>query len=428
MSRKIALNHLTRIEGHAHLVIDKQAGKLESCRLEVVESPRFFEALLRGRHFSDVAPIVARVCGVCSISHTMASLMATENALGIEPDPKAKLLRRLLSQGEILQSHLLQLYFMAAPDYLGIPSIFQLLNRRSDLFSRALRLKRTANRICEIVGGRPVHPVTTAIGGFSGLPDAADLKQLRQELVDALPDLEATVELFAGFDFPDFSHPAEQVCLDQAGQYPVHGERVISSCDVDQSVAEFKASIDEYIVPHSTAKMARTERGHYCVGAMARTKNAFGRLSPMAHKVATALSYAATSDNPYHGLKARLVEVVHFVEEAIHVIDELLLHGFNSARATAMPKGGGKGVAAVEAPRGVLFHAYSYNEEGLLESADCIIPTAQNLASIEEDINTLLPGLVDLPDDEVRQRVETLVRSYDPCLSCSTHQLRVKVR
>jgi coenzyme F420-reducing hydrogenase alpha subunit len=428
MSRKITLNHLTRIEGHAHLVIDKKAGKIESCRLEVVESPRFFEALLKGRHFSDIAPIVARVCGVCSISHTMASLMATEDALGIEPDPRAQVLRQLLSQGEILQSHLLQLYFMAAPDYLGVPSIFQLLTQRSDIFNRALRLKRTANRICEVVGGRAVHPVTTAIGGFSALPEASELKQLRQQLVDALPDLEATVELFADFDFPEFSRPTEQVCLKQSGQYPLHARRVISSCGIDQSVAQFKASIDEYIVPHSTAKMARTERGHYSVGALARVKNSYLRLSPMAKKVATALRMDTETDNPFHGLKARLIEVIHFVEEAIHAIDDLLLHSFTRARATAMPKGGGQGVAAVEAPRGLLFHAYSYDSDGLLESADCIIPTAQNLASIEADIESLLPAMLDLPDEQLKQRVETLIRSYDPCLSCSTHQLRVAIK
>ncbi len=427
MSRKITLNHLTRIEGHAHLVIDRKAGKVTSCRLEVVESPRFFEAILKGRHYSDIAPIVARVCGVCSISHTMASLMATENALGIAPDPRAGLLRRLLSQGEILQSHLLQLYFMAAPDYLGIPSIFQLISQRGDLFSRALRLKRTANRICEIVGGRPVHPVTTAIGGFSSLPEASDLKQLRHELVDALPDLEATVELFVGFEFPEFSRPAEYVCLDPADQYPLHARRVISSHGVEQSVAQFKASIDEYILPYSTAKMARTERGHYCVGPLARIKNSFARLSPMALKVAAALQLHAETDNPFHGLKARLVEVIHFVEEAIQVIDDLLLHGFYAARTTAMPKSGGEGMAAVEAPRGLLFHAYTYDQNGLLTSADCIIPTAQNLASIEEDIEALLPELLDLPDEQLKQRVETLIRAYDPCLSCSTHQLQIVV-
>ncbi len=428
MSRKITLDHLTRIEGHAHLVIDRKAGKVVSCRLEVVESPRFFEAMLKGRHFSDIAPIVARVCGVCSISHTIASLQATENALKIEPDPRASLLRRLLSQGEILQSHLLQLYFMAAPDYLGIPSIFQLLNQRSDLFSRALRLKRTANRICEIVGGRPVHPVTTTIGGFSALPEASELKQLRQELVDALPDLEATVELFVSFDFPEFSRPTEYACLKQADQYPLHDRQVISTCGIDQTVTQFKSSIDEYIHPYSTAKMARTERGHYCVGPLARVKNSFALLSPMAHKVAAALHLKAETDNPFHGLKARLVEVVHFVEEAIQVIDDLLLHGFYPARSTAMPKGGGEGIAAVEAPRGLLFHAYTYDQDGLLTSADCIIPTAQNLASIEADIDALLPQLLDLPDDQLKQKVETLIRAYDPCLSCSTHQLQIAIR
>ncbi|MCF6177829.1 MAG: Ni/Fe hydrogenase subunit alpha [Geopsychrobacter sp.] len=428
MSKKIKLNHLTRIEGHAHLIIDKKAGKIESCRLEVVESPRFFEALLKGRHFSDIAPIVARVCGVCSISHTMASLMATEKALGIEPDPRAQLLRRLLSQGEILQSHLLQLYFMAAPDYLGIPSIFQLLNQRSDLFSRALRLRRTANRICEVVGGRAVHPVTTTLGGFSALPEASDLKQLRQELVDTLPDLEATVELFADFNFPNFERTAEQVCLDQSGQYPLHAERVISSCGIKQSVAQFKSTIDEYIVPHSTAKMARTERGHYCVGPLARVKNSFEHLSPMARKVADALQMNAATSNPFHGLKARLIEVIHFIEEAIHAIDALLLHSFASARSTAMPKGGGEGIAAVEAPRGLLFHSYSYDQNGLLESADCIIPTAQNLASIEADITTLLPHLLDLPDEQIKQRLEALIRAYDPCLSCATHQLQIAIK
>jgi coenzyme F420-reducing hydrogenase alpha subunit len=207
----------------------------------------------------------------------------------------------------------------------------------------------------------------------------------------------------------------------------LHAERVISSCGIDQSVEQFKSAIDEYIVPHSTAKMARTIRGHYCVGALARVKNSFARLSPMALKVAEALQMNAATDNPFHALKARLIEVVHFVEEAIRVIDDLLLHSYSSARATAMPKGGGSGIAAVEAPRGLLFHAYTYDADGLLQSADCIIPTAQNLASIEADITSLLPGLLDLPDAQLKHRVETLIRSYDPCLSCSTHQLRIDI-
>lgn len=422
---KIELNHITRIEGHAHLVIDRKQGEIKDCRLEIVESPRFFEAMLKGRHFSDVAPIVARVCGVCSISHTLASLMATEQALEVEPNPRAQLLRRLLSYGEIMQSHLLQLYFMAVPDYLGIPSIFQLLDSRRELVARALRLKRTANRICEVIGGRPVHPVTTTIGGFSVLPDAADLKHLRQELVAALPDLEATVELFAGFDFPEFSRETEYICLSDPGHYPLHADRFHSSYGLNQSVSDYRKEFEEYLTAHSTAKFARTQRGSYMVGPLARLKNSFPRLSPMAQKVASALDIDAETTNPYHSLKARLVEVINYVEESIHSIDELLLHGLNGTASKLMPSGGGSGTAAVEAPRGLLFHSYTYDENGLLETADCVIPTAQNLANIETDLQTILPELLDLPDEELTRRLEMLIRAYDPCLSCSTHLLKI---
>jgi coenzyme F420-reducing hydrogenase alpha subunit len=422
---KIELNHITRIEGHAHLVIDRKQGVLKDCRLEIVEAPRFFEAMLKGRHFSDVAPIVARVCGVCSISHTLASLMATEQALGVEPNARDRLLRRLLSYGEIIQSHLLQLYFMAVPDYLGIPSIFQLLDSRRELVARALRLKRTANRICELIGGRPVHPVTARIGGFSVLPDAGDLKQLRQQLVAALPDLEATVELFAGFAFPEFSRASEYLCLSDPGRYPLHSDRFHSSHGFNAPVSDYRRHCREYLTAHSTAKFARTERGSYTVGALARLKNSFPRLSPMARKVAAVLAIDAQTSNPYHSLKARLVEVIHYVEEAIHGIDELLLHGLNGPLSRRMPSGGGRGTAAVEAPRGLLFHSYSYDRNGLLESADCVIPTAQNLASIETDLAAVLPTLLDLPDRELRRRLEMLIRAYDPCLSCSTHLLEI---
>ncbi|HKJ05486.1 MAG TPA: Ni/Fe hydrogenase subunit alpha [Geopsychrobacteraceae bacterium] len=422
---KIELNHITRIEGHAHLVVDRKQGEIKDCRLEIVESPRFFEAMLKGRHFSDVAPIVARVCGVCSISHTLASLMATEQALGVEPDAKARLLRRLLSFGEIMQSHLLQLYFMAVPDYLGISSIFQLLDSRRELVARALRLKRTANRICEVIGGRPIHPVTTTIGGFSVMPYVSDLKHLRQELVAALPDLEATVELFAGFDFPEFERETEYICLSDPGHYPLHANRFCSSSGLNAAVTDYKKEVEEYLTGYSTAKFARTARGSYMVGPLARFKNNFPRLSPMARKVASALTIDADTINPYHSLKARLVEVVNYVEESIHTIDELLLHGLNGTKPRAVPTGGGQGTAAVEAPRGLLFHSYTYDRNGLLDTADCVIPTAQNLANIETDLKAILPELLDRSDQELTRRLEMLIRSYDPCLSCSTHLLKI---
>ena len=425
MSRRIKLDYLTRIEGHAHLVIDRQAGKISQCRLEVVETPRFFEALLQGRHYRDVATIVARVCGVCSISHSLASLMATENALGIEVPAAAQRLRRLLSYGEIIQSHLLQLYFMAVPDYLGAASLFQLLDKRQDLVRRALRLKRVGNRICEVVGGRAIHPVTTCLGGFSAKPEATQLKQLRQELVASLPDLEATVELFAGFDYPQFSRSREALSLQAESDYPLHGSSLTASSGVNYPVADYRLQIEEYLLPHSTAKLARTQRGSYMVGPQARICNGAEQLSPMAKKVAAALQLDQSSRNPYENLKARLVEVIHYIEAALHAIDELLLHGMHQVANHSSPAGSGSGTAAVEAPRGVLFHRYVYAQDGLLQRADCVIPTAQNLAAIEADIQLLLPQLLDQPEEQLRQQLEMLIRAYDPCLSCSTHLVKI---
>ncbi len=422
---KIELDYLTRIEGHAHLVIDRNKGEICECRLEIVETPRFFEAMLQGRHYNDVAPIVSRVCGVCSISHTLASLMATENALGIDVPMPARQLRRLLSFGEIIQSHLLQLYFMAVPDYLGVASLFQVLDEQQELIARALRLKRVGNRISEVIGGRPVHPVTTCVGGFSTRPEASEMKLLRQELVAILPDLEATVELFDGFCYPQFTRQRNALCLHPTSSYPLHDQQICSSSDLNFPVADYKQHIVEYLQPNSTAKLARTVHGSYMVGSQARLRNAAERLSPMASKVARALALDTNSDNPFLNLQARLVEVVHFVEEAIHTIDALLLNGFNDICAKTLPTTAGQGMAAVEAPRGTLFHSYRYSAEGILENADCIIPTAQNLASIEADLETYLPKLLDLPDAQLKQQLEILIRSYDPCLSCSTHLLRI---
>lgn len=422
---RIEVRHLARIEGHANLVVDLERGELRECRLEIVESPRFFEGILKGRHFSDVAPIIARICGVCSNAHTLVSLAATEAALGVRVSRQTRGLRRLLLYGEVLQSHILQLYFMAVPDYLGVGSILPLARSRRDLVTRALRLKKLAGDLCLTVGGRPVHPVTPCVGGFSVLPQAAALQELRRRLVGALPDLEETVDLFASLPLPSFARETEYVCLDGEGRYPWLGETLVSTDGLRAKVRDYAAVITEYVVPHATAKFARISRASYMVGPLARVRNAFAALSPMARQVAGALGLAADAQSPYQNLHARLVEVVHCVEEAIHLIDELLLGGLH-LEAQESPAGGGEGAAAIEAPRGTLFHAYTYDGRGCIEKVDCVIPTAQNLANIEADLRALVPTLLELPQEELTARLEMLVRAYDPCISCSTHMLKVK--
>lgn len=421
---KIAIEHLARIEGHANLVIDTARGTLKELRLEIIESPRFFEAMLRGKHYSDVAPIVARICGVCSNSHTLVSLQATEQALGVEVSDQTRALRQLLAYGEILQSHLLQLFFMAIPDYYGVPSILPLVQSERILVNQALQLKKMANDICRVVGGRPVHPVTPAVGGFLSLPEAGELQELRRQLVAALPDLEASVDIFTALEYPDFERETEYFSLAGEGDYPVFGRQLVSSDGVNCQVENYADVLEEYLVPHSSAKFARLTRGSFMVGALSRLRNNFDLLSPMAVQVADALEVGPTTCNPYRILGARLVEVVHSIERAIHLIDDLLLAGLQQ-ESLAKPQGPGRGVAAIEAPRGLLFHAYNYDAEGRIESADCVIPTAQNLGNIEADLRQRVPELFRSGREELTMQCEKLIRAYDPCISCSTHMLTV---
>ncbi len=421
---KIELNHLARMEGHANLVVDAVDGAIKECRLDVVESPRFFEQILKGRHYSDVAPIAARICGVCSVSHTLASLAATEQALGVAVSDQTRGLRQLLSHGENMQSHLLHLFFMAAPDYLGVSSLTELARDRRELVSRALRLKKTANDLVRVVGGRAVHPVTTCVGGFSALPEVADLQEVRRSLVAALTDLEETVALFADFELPWMARETEYLCLRTGQDYPGLDGDLFSSEGVSCPVVRFKTMISEYHQPHSNAKFARATRENFMVGPLARYKNAGEHLSSMAKKVAEALGLNRTTVNPFEANYARLVEVVHYLESSVHLIDDLLLKGLKP-ESVWVPPVGGRGAAAIEAPRGLLFHSYAYDENGRIESADCVIPTAQNLGNIEADLHHLAPSLLRLPRTEMARHLEMLIRSYDPCISCSTHLMKI---
>lgn len=423
---KIAVNHLARIEGHANLVIDGARGQVRDLRLEIVEAPRFFEPMLQGCHYTEVAPIAARICGICSNSHTLVSIEASERALGIEVSEQTWQLRRLLAFGEILQSHLVQLYFMALPDYYGEASILPLVHSERALVHHALELKRLANDILRVVGGRPVHPVTPVVGGFTRLPEAAELMDLRRRLVLVLPDLEATVEIFAGLDYPDFAREVPALSLRGEGDYPIFGTTLVTSSGRHCDLADFRTLVEEYQVPWSTAKLARMQGRDYMVGPLARLRNNFDRLSPMARQVADALRVGPDTRNPYRILCARLVEVVHGVERAIHLIDDLLQTGLQE-EPVAVPTRYGSAVAAIEAPRGLLFHCYDYDDAGRIKAADCIIPTAQNLASIEADLRQRVPELLHLERQELTRQCEQLIRAYDPCISCSTHLLRVDI-
>lgn len=423
-SIQVNVDHVTRVEGHGNIVVNVREGKIEECKWEVVEAPRFFEAFVRGRSYLEVAHITSRICGICSIGHTLASLQATEAALGVKISAQTRLLRRILIQGENLQSHVLHAYFLAAPDFVGAPSVFPLVKTHPDVVLRALRLKKLANDLCDVFGGRTVHPITPTVNGFTKLPEIKSIKAIRQRLVEATPDLEATLELFKTLKIPDFQRETEYISLKAQEEYALY-DGVVASSDAGTTPKEnYRDWTNEYLVPQSTAKYTRNARDSYMVGALARFNNNHDQLSPRAQKGAEELRLKAPCYNPFMNTVAQVVEAVHAVDESIRLIDELLDKGLKEEDRKILLKAG-KGVGAVDVPRGILFHDYTYDKNGICQEANCIIPTNQNHANIQKDMEALLPRILDRPQEEIRLAMEMLVRAYDPCISCSTHLLKV---
>lgn len=416
----INVHQLTRVEGHGNIIVRVSNGKVEEVRWEVTESPRFFEVMLRGRRWDEVHHIASRICGICSVSHQFASLEATEAAFGIRPSEQTILLRKLLYDGEIIESHIFHLYFLAAPDFLGAGSAFQLLDSHKEVVLCGLRLKKLGNDIMEVIGGRAVHPQAAIVNGFGRLPSNEALSSLQSKLTNALPDLEATVELFKALELPQFTRETEYIALKHPEEYAlIRGYP--SSTDTGLATLEQYADIaNEYCVPHSTAKLTKHARESYAVGALARVNNNYEQLNHLAKKAANELGLRPLCCNPFMNNTAQVVETIHVVEEGVDLVDRLLRIGVQEEESV-VPIRAGRGIGAVEAPRGLLIYDYTYDENGYIVEANCVIPTNQNHANIQHDLEALVPRYLDRDENELRLLCEMLVRSYDPCISCSTH-------
>ncbi len=422
---KLHIHHVTRVEGHGNITIDVHNGVLEKCELAIVETPRFFEAMLRGRPYSEAHHITSRICGICAVGHATTSLRATEKALGIVPSEQTVLLRRLNFLGEILDSHVLHAYMLVAPDLLGVPSVLPLAKQSPEVVLRALRLKKLAGDLCQIIAGRHTHPLAMTPGGFTHFPTQAELQALQARFVAARADGAATVELFQSLTMPDFTRETEYIALQPAdGSYGFIDGDIVSTDGGSWPVEMYRAITNEYLTPHSSAKHTRHWRPSYMVGALARFNVNHTRLHPAAQAAADALGLTPPVTNPYLNTAAQVVEIIHGLEEGILLLDTLLDRGVRWEAPVPPARLSGVGVGACEVPRGVLFHEYRI-EEGRVVGANCIIPTGQNLANIELDMRTLVPQILDRPQAEIGQALEMLVRAYDPCISCSTHMLNI---
>jgi sulfhydrogenase subunit alpha len=422
----INVHHVTRVEGHGDIVVDVKSGEIKKCQFEVVEAPRFFEAFVRGRPYYELSHITSRICGICSVGHATASLRATEKALGVEPSEQTALLRKLIFHGEIIDSHVLHTYYLVAPDFLGVGSVIPLVETHRDVVLRALRIKKLSGDLCAMIGGRHTHPCAMAVGGFTHLPKVAELKDMRARLVEARADMDETIALFSTLPWPEFERETEYVSLKKDEEYAFIDGTVVTTDGFTYPIEDYRSVTNEWCVPFSTAKWAKHNRESYMVGALARFNNNYDQLHPRAKEAAKKLGMKPIVTNSFLNSAAQAVEMVHSVEDSIEIIDELLTRGIQPEAPPAVKlNGGGEGVGSCDVPRGILFHNYVYDENGICVGANCIIPTNQNWANVNADLKTFLPQILDKPQDEIRLLLEMMVRAYDPCISCSTHSLTV---
>ncbi|MEM3880167.1 MAG: Ni/Fe hydrogenase subunit alpha [Candidatus Bathyarchaeia archaeon] len=429
-SFNIEIHHVTRVEGHGNIYVNVKNGTIERCEWAISEAPRFFEAMVVGRQWNELHHITSRICGICSIGHTLASLKATEAAMGITISQQDLKLRKLALHAENMQSHILHLGFLVLPDLMDVGSVIPLASSHPNEVKTVLRVHRLANEMSNMICGRTTHPQRLLPGGFSKIPTMKELTALRDRLKAAIPDLQALAELFKSrmHKFPDFSRETEFIALTNPEEYALYDGKIASTDTGTAPVNEYLLFTNEYIVPHSTAKWAKHARESYMVGALARFNINYNLLSPLAKKTAEMFKLKPICHNPFMNNIAQLVEVVHSVEDSIKLINELEAAGLRSQPDYYKPEAkvkAGRGVGAVEVPRGILFHDYKYNEKGVCVKANCVIPTNQNHGNIELDLKALLPKILGKTPKEIELSLEMLVRAYDPCISCSTHCVKV---
>jgi coenzyme F420-reducing hydrogenase alpha subunit len=445
-SRTITVQALARVEGEGGLTIRLRDGQVEGVELRIFEPPRFYEAFLRGRSALEVADITARICGICPVAYQMSAVHAVEKIFGVTMTPELRKLRRLLYCGEWIESHVLHIYMLHAPDFLGFDSAVAMAQASSELAGvvrKALRLKKAGNSIVSLIGGREVHPINVRVGGFYRAPRRDEFRQLEEELKWARDAALDTVRWSATLSFPDFEHDYEFVALRHADEYPMIDGRLASNRGLNIAQEQYPDYFDEYQVPHSNALHSRRRsdspvaplvrgaggdglpgNGAYFVGPLARWNLASDRASSIVREAATSTGIPFPSRNPFVSIVVRSLEVLLAIEEALRIIA-----AYEPPAQPAVPfePRAGAGQAITEAPRGILYHHYETDPAGLITSATIIPPTSQNQRQMEHDLARVAPQLVKLSNAEAALRAEHVIRNYDPCISCATHFLRLKV-
>ena len=423
-TRDLQVSALARIEGEGALRIVATDGQVTDVQLRIYEPPRFFEAFLRGRQHTEVTDITARICGICPVAYQASAWQAIESICAVHVDEPIAALRRLLYCGEWISSHALHIYLLHAPDFLGYPDVVALAADHRAIVERGLRLKKAGNAVLEAIGGRAIHPVNTRVGGFYRAPLETELLSLGEILRRALEDAIATTSWVAGFEFPDSEIDCDFLAVTKPGEYAIESGTVASTRGLTFPAENFPAHVVEHQVPHSTALHATLDGGLFLTGPLARYTINSAALSPVARQAADAAGLGATCANPYRSIVVRAVETVYAITEALRIIES---YERPDPSFVPVPPAAGDGHGVSEAPRGLLYHRYRLDPDGLIESATIVPPTSQNQAAIEADLRRAAEAGLRLPDDELTAVCERTIRNYDPCISCSAHFLRLQV-
>jgi sulfhydrogenase subunit alpha len=427
--RTIGVEGLSRVEGEGSLRVVVHDGTVTDVALEIFEPPRYFEALLVGRHFTEAPDITARICGICPVAYQMSACAAMEDACGVTVDDRVASLRRLLYCGEWIQSHALHVYLLHAPDFLGCADAVELAESDRGAVQRGLGLKRTGNLIMETVGGRAVHPVNVRVGGFYRAPGPDAVAALADPLRRARDAALATVDWVSRFDIPDVPGDYRFVALRDGDRYPIESGRPSSSEGLDASPAEFGELVVEEHVARSTALHARLAgRDPYLTGPLARYALNSGTLPPLAAEAAEAAGLGPVCSNPFQSIVVRSVELVLACDEALALVEAYAPP--DPPADDVQPRPGvnaSVGTGVTEAPRGLLLHRYEIDQDGTILHARIMPPTSQNQLTIEADLRRVVQGGLDLADDDLQWRCEQAVRNHDPCISCAAHFLDVSV-
>jgi coenzyme F420-reducing hydrogenase alpha subunit len=424
-SRTIQVDYLARVEGEGALYVRVKNGQVSEVQLKIFEPPRFFEAFLRGRRAQEAPDITARICGICPIAYQMSAVHALEDAFGVTVPGPLRALRRLIYCGEWIESHALHVFMLHAPDFLGYADAIQMAKDHAELVRRGLQIKKTGNAMVSLVGGREIHPINVRLGGFYKVLRRRDFDALTEQLKWAREAALETVRWAATLPFPAFERDYEFVALRHDDEYPFNEGRLVSNKGLDIAVRDYEQHFVEEHVPHSNAlHSVLRQRGAYHVGPLARYNLNADRLSPLAQEAARSAGLAAVCRNPFQSIIVRSVEMLYACDEALRII---ATYEMPEAPAVPITPRAATGYGCTEAPRGILYHRYRVDEQGIILDATIVPPTSQNQKTIEQDLYDFVAPNLSLPQEQLTWQCEQAIRNYDPCISCATHFLTLHV-